>query len=123
MNEEYSRAAIEHDPAAIEAMARKADLVDRAVAALRAGHRDRISPIMDRDFDLRRSVYDLPADQLRMVDVARRHGSHAEFAGSGGSAIGTYEDESHLAGSPPPTRTPASSWCPCASPATRDRWS
>ena len=44
----------------------------------------------DKDgyFDLRRSVYDLPADQLRMVDVARRHGSHAEFAGSGGSPRG-----------------------------------
>ena len=55
------RAAIEHDPAVIEAMARKAALVDEAVAALRAGHRERLGPIMDRDFDLRRSVYDLPA--------------------------------------------------------------
>ena len=25
---------------------------------------------MDRDFDLRRSVYDLPADQVRMIDIA-----------------------------------------------------
>ena len=79
------RAAIEHDPAVIEAMARKAELVDEAVAALRAGHRERLGPIMDRDFDLRRSVYDLPADQVRMIDIARRHGSHAKFAGSGGA--------------------------------------
>ena len=52
---------------------------------------------MDRDFDLRRSVYDLPADQVRMIDIARRHGSHAKFAGSGGAAIGTCEDDAHLA--------------------------
>ena len=57
------RAAIEHDPAVIEAMARKAALVDEAVAALRPGHRERLGSIMDRDIDLRRSVYDLPAAQ------------------------------------------------------------
>ena len=91
------RAAIEHDPAVIEAMARKAALVDEAVAALGAGRRDRLGPIMDRDFDLRRSVYDLPADQVRMIDIARRHGSHAKFAGSGGAAIGICEDDAHLA--------------------------
>ena len=76
---------------------RKAALVDEAVAALEAGHRDRLGPIMDRDFDLRRSVYDLPADQVRLIDIARRHGSHAKFAGSGGAAIGTCEDDVHLA--------------------------
>ena len=91
------RAAIEHDPVVIEAMAGKAALVDEAVAALQAGHRDRLGPIMDRDFDLRRSVYDLPADQVRLIDIARRHGSHAKFAGSGGAAIGTCEDDAHLA--------------------------
>lgn len=91
------RAAIEHDPAVIDAMARKAALVDEAVATLQAGRRERLGPIMDRDFDLRRSVYDLPGDQVRMIDIARRNGSHAKFAGSGGAAIGTYDDESHLA--------------------------
>ena len=91
------RAAIEHDSAVIDAMARKAELVDEAVAVLHAGRPERLGPIMDRDFDLRRSVYDLPADQVRMIDIARRNGSHAKFAGSGGAAIGTCDDESHLA--------------------------
>ncbi len=91
------RAAIEHDPAVIEAMASKAALVDEAVAALEAGERERLGPLMDRDFDLRRSVYDLPADQVRMIDIARRAGSHAKFAGSGGAVIGTCEDDAHLA--------------------------
>ena len=90
------RAAIEHDTAVIEAMVRKAELVDEAVAALLAGHRERLGPIMDRDFDLRRSVYDRAADQVRTIDIARRHGSHAKFAGSGGATNGTYEDDAHL---------------------------
>lgn len=90
------RAAIEHDPAVIDAMAGKAALADQAVADLLAGRRDLIGPIIDRDFDLRRSVYDLPADQVRMIDIARRHGSHAKFAGSGGAVIGTCEDDAHL---------------------------
>ena len=100
-------------------MTRKAALVDEAVAALEAGHRERLGPIMDRDFDLRRSVYDLPADQVRMIDIARRHGSHAKFAGSGGAAIGTCEgrrppgpDHRRLRGGR------AFPWCRCASPAT-----
>ena len=67
------RAAIEHGPAVIEAMARKAELVDEAVAGLRPGHRERLGPIMDRDFDLRRWVYDLPVGQVRMIHMARRN--------------------------------------------------
>ena len=90
------RAEVEHDPAVSEAMAGKAALVDEAITALRRGQRDRLGPIMDRDFDLRQSVYGLPADQIRMIAIAREQGAHAKFTGSGGAAIGTYEDAAHL---------------------------
>ena len=90
------RAAVEHDVRVTDAMARKAALADEALEALRAGHPDRLGPIMDRDFDLRRSVYDLPPGQVEMIEIARRHGAHAKFSGSGGAAIGTYDDTAHL---------------------------
>ena len=90
------RAEVEHDRAITEAMAAKAALVDEALAALHQGHGDRIGPIMDRDFDLRQSVYGLPPDQIRMIAIAREHGAHAKFTGSGGAAIGTYVDAAHL---------------------------
>ena len=51
---------------------------------------------MDRDFDLRQSVYGLPPEQVRMINIAREQGAHAKFTGSGGAAIGTYEDAAHL---------------------------
>ena len=92
------RAAIEHDPAVIEAMARKAALVDEAVAALQAGHRDRLGPIMGpRTSTCAGRSTTCPRTQFRMIDIARRNGSHAKFAGSGGAAIGTCEDDAHLA--------------------------
>ena len=31
-----------------------------------------------------------------MIAIAREQGAHAKFAGSGGAAIGTYEDAGHL---------------------------
>ena len=61
------RAEVEHDRAITEAMAAKAALVDEALAALRQGHRGRLGPIMDRDFDLRQAVYGLPPEQVRMI--------------------------------------------------------
>ena len=90
------RAEVQHDPKVAEAMAGKAALVDEALSALQQGHPDRLGPIMDRDFALRQSVYDLPAEQVRMIAIARGQGAHAKFTGSGGAAIGTYDDEPHL---------------------------
>ena len=90
------RAEVQHDPAIAEAMDAKAALVDEALAALQQGNSDRLGPIMDRDFDLRQAVYDLPAEQVRMIAIAREQGAHAKFTGSGGAAIGTYEDARHL---------------------------
>ena len=90
------RAEVEHDRAVTEAMAAKAALVDEALAALHQRQGHRIGAIMDRDFDLRQSVYGLPPEQIRMIAIAREHGAHAKFTGSGGAAIGTYQDATHL---------------------------
>ena len=81
------RAEIEHDPAAAEAMAYKAAVVNEALAALRQGQRDRLGPIMDRDFDLRQSVCGPAPEQTRMIAIAREQGAHAKFTGSGSAAI------------------------------------
>jgi glucuronokinase len=51
---------------------------------------------MDENFNTRRTIYKLPRWQVEMVDVARRTGASAKFAGSGGAIIGTYRDETML---------------------------
>ena len=81
------RAEVEHDPAAAEAMAHKAAVVNEALAALRQGQRDRLGPIMDRDFDPRQSVCGPAPEQTRMIAIAREQGAPAKFTGSGSAAI------------------------------------
>ena len=48
---------------------------------------------MSRNFDQRAAIYAISERNLKMVDIARQHGAHAKFAGSGGAVIGVYTDE------------------------------
>ena len=49
--------------------------------------------LIDENFEMRRSIYKLPAAQVEMVEVARRAGASGHFAGSGGATVGAYRDE------------------------------
>jgi glucuronokinase len=48
---------------------------------------------MNANFDLRRTIYALPAWQVQMVEVARACGASAKFAGSGGAIVGIVRDD------------------------------
>ena len=58
-----------------------------------AGRPQRLGEWMNRNFDLRQSICRLPANHVRMVEVARRVGASAKFAGSGGAIVGVYTDD------------------------------
>src|SRR5262249_6726271 len=77
----------------VEAMVKFAGLAAQAREALEKRDAERLARLMDENFDTRRSIYQLPAAQLEMVEVARKVGASAKFAGSGGAIIGTYRDE------------------------------
>jgi glucuronokinase len=81
------------EPAVVRAMGKFAALAAQAKEALLAGDTPRLMQLMDANFDTRRSIYQLPAGQVRMVEEARRVGASAKFAGSGGAIIGVYKDE------------------------------
>jgi glucuronokinase len=81
------------EPRVVSAMAEVAGLAAEARQALLAGDHGRVSVLMDRNFDIRRSVYELPRAQVQMIEVARSVGASANFAGSGGAIVGTYHDE------------------------------
>ncbi|HUU70313.1 MAG TPA: GHMP kinase [Planctomycetota bacterium] len=80
-----------------DAMRQFADLAEQARQAMLAGRPGDVGPLMSRNFDLRRSLYRLSARNIEMIEIARRLGAHAKFAGSGGAAIGTYADEAAYA--------------------------
>jgi glucuronokinase len=81
------------EPTVVDAMTTFAGLAAEARETLLAGDHERLAALMNRNFDTRRSIYQLPAGQVEMVEVARGVGASAKFAGSGGAIVGTYRDE------------------------------
>jgi glucuronokinase len=77
----------------LHAMSQLAALTEQAREALLARDHDRLAQLMNQNFDIRRSIYQLPPAHVEMVEVARGVGASAKFAGSGGAIIGTYRDE------------------------------
>ncbi len=85
------------DQKVIDAMKKCAELAEQARAAILNGDFQELGRLIDENFNTRRSIYKLPPDQVKMVEVAREVGATAKFAGSGGAIIGTFEDESMFA--------------------------
>jgi glucuronokinase len=81
------------DPEIIQAMKDFADYAQAARDLLVAGRGNEIGPLLDRNFDRRRSLYNLDPRNVEMVKRARSAGAHAKFTGSGGAIVGAYEDE------------------------------
>lgn len=76
-----------------DAMHRWADLAREARDLIVAGRGREIAPLMNANFDLRRTIYKLSEGNIAMVEAARSTGASAKFTGSGGAIVGTYEDE------------------------------
>jgi glucuronokinase len=87
------RASVEEDKKVLDVMREKAALASQARVLLLNGEKDAIGPIISRDFDLRQSVYTISPENRKMVEIARKLGTHAKQTGSGGAVIGTYRDE------------------------------
>ena len=77
----------------VASMQRFADLAARGREAIRERDAASLGRLIDENFEIRRSIYALPAWQVEMVEVARRAGATAKFAGSGGAVVGTYPDD------------------------------
>ena len=79
------------EPEVVSGMREAADLARCARQALVNARAAELPPIVDANFEVRRRIYKLPAWQVEMVDTARRAGASANFAGSGGAVVGTYD--------------------------------
>ena len=84
------------DAQVVAGMQRVAGLAASAREALIAGEVERLSRLIDENFDVRRSIFNLPPWQVQMIDVARACGASANFAGSGGAIVGAYEGDAAL---------------------------
>lgn len=80
----------------LEAIENWKTLTDEAYEALLEGDKQRIGELINRNFDIRKSVMNISSTNLQMVETARKTGASAKFTGSGGAIIGTYPDASSL---------------------------
>ena len=62
--------------------------VDEGVAALQAGDVGRFGALMTRNFHLRRGIFSVSDEDVRMVELAESFGCPAKLAGSGGCIVG-----------------------------------
>ena len=84
---------INGDPDIVQAMNDFAQYAQEVRDLLAENKGNEIGPLLDRNFDRRRSISKLDKFNIEMVERARSVGAHGKFAGSGGAIIGTYEDE------------------------------
>lgn len=84
------------EPAVVAAMQRFAELTLQTREALLAGDAVLAGQLMNANFDLRYSICRIAPEQVEMVQLARRAGVTAKFAGSGGAILGTYAEPADL---------------------------
>ena len=81
----------------VEAMQELAGLVTEGKESLLSRDYQRLSKLMDRNFDIRASICNLDPRNVEMVCLARNLGACATYAGSGGSIVGICESEETFA--------------------------
>lgn len=89
LRERWSRG----EPEVVEAMQRWASYAEEGRACLLRRDSSRLGELIDANFDLRARIYRIDPGNVEMVHTARQAGATANFAGSGGAIVGTYQDD------------------------------
>lgn len=84
------------DPTVLAVLDEIAGLAEAGRTVLESGRTEELFELMNRNFDLRRSIMPINASNLELVETARSCGAAAKFAGSGGAIIGMYKDDAML---------------------------
>jgi glucuronokinase len=85
------------EPMVVEAMLKFAALTVEAKGAILNQDWDKLGSLINSNFDLRRSICQLPSEHILMVETARSCGVSAKFAGSGGAIVGICPNDDTLA--------------------------
>jgi glucuronokinase len=80
------------DPEVVTAMQTWAGYAEEGRACLLRRDYQRLGELIDANFDLRARIYQIDRGNVELVQTARKAGATANFAGSGGAIVGTYED-------------------------------
>jgi glucuronokinase len=81
------------DAHTITTLKRIAALADTGKEAIARGDGEGFGRLQDENFDLRREIMAISPANMEMIRTARACGASANFAGSGGSIVGTFRGE------------------------------
>jgi glucuronokinase len=81
------------DPDIIRAMETWASYAEQGRKALLERDYTTLDRLINANFDLRTTLYQISEGNLEMIHAARHAGAAANFAGSGGAIVGTYRDD------------------------------
>jgi glucuronokinase len=81
------------DPEVVEAMGLWASYAEEGRRCLIEGDCKTLNRLIDANFDLRAKLYRISDGNLELIRAARGVGVTANFAGSGGAIVGSYQDE------------------------------
>lgn len=81
------------DAEIVNAMKEWASYAEEGKQALLDGNLKKLASLINANFDLRNKLYRISDGNRQMVRTARSVGVSANFAGSGGAIVGTFEDE------------------------------
>jgi glucuronokinase len=95
LNDIYSRYR-RGDKLVIETLNEIANCASDGKKAIQNSDHDSLASLINRNFDLRAKIMNISDENKQMVEIARKCGASAKFAGSGGSIIGTYRDDEML---------------------------
>lgn len=85
------------DPEVVAAMKTWAQYAEQGRNALLERNHGEFDRLIDANFDLRAQLYQISPGNLEMIQIARRVGASANFAGSGGAIVGAYRGEKMFA--------------------------
>lgn len=83
---------IQGDRDVVQAMDEFGRLTDRFRAAMDRGDVDEMNGLLNRNFDLRASLYRISDENWEMINISRNIGASSKFAGSGGAVVGICRD-------------------------------
>ncbi len=80
----------------IDTLAAIANCAEEGKKAIADGNFEKLSELINRNFDLRKTIMNISDSNLELVGTARNCGASSKFSGSGGAIIGTYTDDEML---------------------------
>lgn len=86
----------EGDPRVVDTLAEIGEVAADGKKAIMEGDHQTLAKLINRNFDLRAKIFSISDSNYELIKSARKCGASAKFTGSGGSIIGTYDNDETL---------------------------